>query len=227
MQPSGVYSPDRGKAGIMIELTGQRFGRLTVRSYSHSNDAAYWNCVCDCGNTSVVKGTSLRYGSTKSCGCGQKEQAVKNVIASAAKRNLGYKHRLRLQGVLHGMRARCLNQSDKRWDRYGGRGITICAEWLAGNRAFYAWAMANGYEPGLEIDRIDFNGNYCPENCRFVTDKVQANNTSRNHYVTWNGETLTVAQWADRIGVRSQALQHRFSRGWPLERAMTQPFRRW
>jgi len=209
----------------ILDLTGRRFGRLVVISFSHVKHSAYWNCRCDCGNITVVKGGSLGYGSTKSCGCGSKEQAVSNVIASASRRNLGYKHRRKLQELLRNMRDRCYNEGNKRWDRYGGRGIRVCDEWMVDNRAFYAWAMANGYEPGLEIDRINFDGDYEPSNCRFVTDKTQANNTSRNHYVTWRGETLTISQWADRIGVRQQALQHRFTRGWPLERAMTQPFR--
>jgi hypothetical protein len=123
------------------------------------------------------------------------------------------------------MAMRCYDPSNKRWANYGGRGIAVCDEWLRDRRAFYQWCMDAGFRPGLQIDRIDTNGNYEPGNCRFVGAVEQANNTTRNHFIEWQGQRLTVAQWARRLGVRSRALQARLARKWPVERVMTQPFR--
>lgn len=121
---------------------------------------------------------------------------------------------------------RCYNPENKRWANYGGRGIKVCVSWYFYRRVFYEWAHTNGYRPGLQIDRINVDGNYHPDNCRFVDSFVQQNNTTRSHRVTWNGRTQTLSEWAREIGVRPQALIHRFTRKWSIERAMTFPFDR-
>lgn len=122
------------------------------------------------------------------------------------------------------MRRRCFDPTNKRWEHYGGRGITICQEWND-YAVFRTWAMANGYADDLTIDRIDVNGNYCPENCRWVDAKTQANNVSRNHMVEFNGEQMTMAELADHLGLSYSALQHRIERGWDIGRIAAQPQR--
>lgn len=207
-----------------IDLTGQKFGRLTVIDYHHSNNGAYWLCKCSCGNESVVSGRSLRYGTTKSCGCGSKEQARKNCE----------KHRQSGHLLSHtpiyqtwkNMKRRCYSETNKRYANYGGRGIIVCDEWLHDFQAFYDWAIANGYCEGLTIDRINVNGNYEPSNCRWATHKEQANNQTRNHYITHNGETKTLKQWSEALNIPYGVLQHRVNRGWSMEKIKDTPVRR-
>ena len=209
----------------ILDLTGQRFGRLVVIQYSHSKNGAFWKCMCDCGNESVVKGAHLRYGSHKSCGCGSKEAARRNADAGREARRVPYLYPRKMKDMYKNMQARCYDPSNKRWANYGARGIKICDEWLNDIRAFYKWVSENGYEPGLTIDRIDVNRDYEPDNCRFATLLVQMNNTTRNRWLTWNDVTLTVADWGRKLGVDSHAIQHRVDRKWPIERIFTQPFR--
>jgi hypothetical protein len=147
-------------------------------------------------------------------------------IASAALRRLPYPYPRKFKDLYRNMIDRCYNPSNKRWAYYGGKGVRVCTHWYLSRRVFYKWLNDNGYQPELQIDRINVNGHYSPENCRLVDRFVQQNNTTRNHYVTWKGKTQTIAQWAREMGVHYMALQHRFSRKWDLRRAMTQPFGR-
>lgn len=208
-----------------IDLTGKRFGRLVVVKYSHSKNAAFWLCQCDCGNTSVVRSAILNNGSAKSCGCGSLESAVANAAASRMRRKLPFKNTRKLNELYRNMLDRCYDPDNKRYANYGGRGIQVCDEWLTDRLAFYHWANSNGHGVGLQIDRTDVNGNYEPENCRFVDVITQMNNTTRNHFLEWHGSRLTVADWARILGVTSRVLQHRVDRGWSVERTLTQPFR--
>lgn len=205
------------------DLTGLRFGKLVVVSYSHSKNGAIWSCICDCGSESVVPARSLNYGSTRSCGCGALAQARENVIRASVKRSTGIPNIRKLKDLLHNMRMRCYSAKNKRFANYGARGINICDEWNDDCRSFYAWANKNGYAPGLQIDRIDVNGNYSPDNCRFVGSVAQMNNTTRNHFIEWDGRRQTIAQWEREFGWPKGRLQARFSMGWTIERAMTQP----
>ena len=207
-----------------VDLVGQRFGKLEVVSYSHSRNGAYWLCKCDCGNTSVARGTSLRAGEVKSCGCGSLEAARKNAEASRTKH--GFAHKERLYETWKNMKRRCYNPTNKRAKFYAEKCVTVCDEWRDDYLAFRSWALANGYNDTLKIDRIDNDGDYCPENCRWATDKVQANNQSRNRLLTYNGETLTMAQWADKLGYSYSAINHRVQRGWSMERIVNTPQRR-
>ena len=132
----------------------------------------------------------------------------------------------RLYKVWCGMVHRCHSQ-DAHAKRYWNRGIVVCDDWRNSFEAFYDWAMANGFSDGLTIDRIDVNGNYCPENCRWVDRRTQANNRTNNKLLTHNGKTQTVSQWADEIGIKYQTLICRLcQRHWSVERALTTPVRR-
>lgn len=201
---------------IKNDLTGQKFGQLTVicRSDQRGNGkkpVVLWECSCICGNQIAVKSDSLLSGHTKSCGC----QKIKH----------GHSNKERLYQTWKNMRRRCFVPTNKRWVHYGGRGITICPEWND-YAVFRAWAMNNGYSDELTIDRINVNGNYCPENCRWVNAKTQANNVSRNHIVDFNGRSMTMAELADHLGLSYSALQHRIDRGWDIERIASTPQRR-
>lgn len=198
-----------------IDLTGQRFGRLTVIEYVGTvNQKAKWLCKCDCGNEKIVSTKCLRNGETKSCGCYHKDRA------SVANLTHG-KTNSRLYITWNNIKNRCYRTSRKDYKNYGGRGITVCEEWRNSFQAFYEWAMANGYREDLTIDRINVNGNYEPSNCRWVDLKTQANNTRRNHYITYKGETHTIAEWSDITGISIAALVHRIERGWSVEEMLT------
>ena len=112
--------------GQLLNLTGQRFGRLVVVEYSHSKDGAFWKCQCDCGNASIVKGAHLRYGSNKSCGCGSKETARRNVDTAREARRVPYPYSRKMKDMYRNMKARCYDPANKRWANYGGRGIKVC-----------------------------------------------------------------------------------------------------
>lgn len=162
-----------------IDLTGQKFGRLTVLERAENkNGYVRWKCRCDCGNEKIVMSYQLRKGGTQSCGCLQKERTAE------AHKTHGLYHS-RLHRTWTGMKARCFNPNLKAFPYYGGRGITVCEEWKNNFQAFYDWAMSNGYEENLTLDRIDNNDNYCPENCRWVTmAKQNANKRSGGHKLT-------------------------------------------
>lgn len=135
---------------------------------------------------------------------------------------------VRLYGILHNMRSRCYLPTFSRYEYYGKRGIKICDEWLGrkGFKNFYNWAMKNGYQSSLTIDRIDNEKDYCPDNCRWVSMLIQNNNTSKNHYITHNGETKTASQWAKIYNINRNTLNKRIRRGWSFESAVSTPVRR-
>ena len=197
---------------IRLDLTGQRFGQLVVVGYSHTDKhgKSMWLCKCDCGNSKIVSGANLRSQNTKSCGCLHKQ-----ILSETATKHgkFGY----RLYWIWHGMKSRCYNPNDKRFSVYGGRGITVCDEWRNSFEAFYEWAMSNGYADNLTIDRKDTNGNYCPENCRWITNKEQQNNRRNNRLIAYNGKTQTLKQWAEELGINYQTLYTRFAEGKPIE----------
>lgn len=209
----------------MDELKGKIFGKLTVLNYSHSNNGAVWHCLCECGKMTQVPTRSLNYGTTKSCGCGSKEQARKNAIKSATDRRLPYPYPRQLKDLYRNMMSRCYDRKNKRWDNYGGRGIYVCKEWIEDHIEFYRWAHENGHAPGMQIDRKNVHGNYTPSNCRFVTATVQQNNTTRNRLITYAGKTRTVMEWVRCTGISNAAILHRLKRGWSIHDTLTTPVR--
>lgn len=146
-----------------MDLAGQKFNMLTVLEfYDVQNGMSRWLCKCDCGNEVVVYGRHLKSGNTISCGCYYKKH----------NHEFGYKHgwaKTRLYRIWSDMKARCLNPNEKSYKWYGGKGISVCEEWLSDFTEFRDWALDNGYNDKLSIDRIDSSENYCPENCRWIT----------------------------------------------------------
>lgn len=207
------------KMGKLIDLTGQRFGRLTVvaRDYTDRNRNIYWKCQCDCGNECFVRGDHLKRGQTRSCGCFNAEVSSKRHKAHGLTGS-------RLFNIWVSMRQRCNNPRDQAYNRYGGRGITVCDEWKDNFQVFYSWAISNGYAPGLSIDRIDNDKGYCPENCRWATSREQARNRRGGHLITFQGETLTMVEWAEKMKIPLHVLSFRITRyNWPVWRALTEP----
>lgn len=191
------------------DLTGLKFGKLTaikpVNEKRESGRHKRWICNCECGNTTIVSSDHLTKCETKSCGC----------------YNHG-KSKTRLFRIWSHIKVRCYDCKNNNYSRYGGRGIKMCDDWRENFMAFYNWSISNGYSDELSIDRIDNNGNYSPDNCRWATQKMQANNTSKNHYITHNGETHTISEWSDITGIKQNTITYRLKRGWCTERALTE-----
>lgn len=179
----------------LIDLTGKKFGRLTVieRSGADANGQAMWRCKCECGNESSVKGGHLRRGHTRSCGCLENEARI------ASHTTHGKRH-TRLYRIWSSMKDRCSNPNSRAYKWYGAKGVSVCREWID-FETFRAWAEANGYADNLTIDRIDSNGNYCPDNCRWITNTDQQSNRSNNRHLTYGGETRTIKGWAEKFGI--------------------------
>jgi len=206
----------------MIDRTGERFGRLVITRFIRvdKNWNYIWECKCDCGNIINVRYNNLLNGSTKSCGCLKRERTIERSIKHGLSGGQG--NYTRLYRIWLNMRRRCNNRRDQDYPYYGGRGIKVCKEW-DNYAAFHDWAMKNGYADHLTLERINNNGDYCPENCRWATRKEQARNTRQNHFITFNGKTMTIAEWAEYLGVSSTVLRTRLYRGWSIERALTRP----
>lgn len=205
-----------------LDLLGRSFGRLVVISQAESKyGKSRWLCRCECGATTVVVGSDLVSGHTQSCGCLGREAGARNGSASA-------KHRLgqsRLYHIWQSMKQRCSNPRHKSYHSYGGRGISVCDAWLDDFLRFRSWALANGHQKDLTLDRIDNDGNYEPGNCRWVTWAGQATNRRTNRLITHSGEPKTLADWARTAGIGITTLHARLAAGWSIEHALSTPSR--
>lgn len=209
-------------ANNRIDLIGKRFGRLTVLSYSHKDKRhrLFWLCICDCGNKTTPRGDLLKSGGTKSCGCFNREL----IKERAAQRRLGGRVKdERLYGIWSGIKQRCFDVGCTEYHRYGARGINVCDDWKNDYQKFKEWALENGYSSKLSIDRIDVNGNYTPENCKWSTPKEQANNRRNSIRVTYKNKTRTLAEWSEVLNMNYSCLYGRIKGGWEIELAFTKP----
>lgn len=206
---------ENGKIKKDNSVIGKRFGSLVVKTESRTGGRSYCECVCDCGNTKTVRRNHLLSGATRSCGCYLKENT------RVMSRTHGMS-RTRIYRIWKGMKNRCCNENIPQYSDWGGRGITVCDEWKHDFKSFYEWAVNNGYDEKLSIDRIDNNEGYCPENCRWVTEKEQALNRRSNVYITHNGVTKHISEWDVDIGVKkSGRVRARLNAGWNISDAVT------
>ena len=208
-----------GKQKI-IDLIGQRFGRLVAlaREDTLKPGDTRWRCKCDCGNKIVTTTGRLRNGTCKSCGCLHIEKAREQGKKA-------FKHggvNSRLYRVWSNMKTRCYNKNNSNFERWGKRGIVVCDEWLHDFSAFQKWSLENGYQEHLSIDRIDNNGIYCPENCRWVTPLEQANNTRKVRFIEFNGEKMSLNAWSRKLGLSASVLYYRLKH-LPVAEAFTLP----
>jgi hypothetical protein len=204
-----------------LDLTGQTYGYLTVISLDriepNKNSMVYWNCKCKCGKDFIAPTKTLRNGNTQSCGCYQIERAKEaNTIHGCASRRNGEHH---LYLVWANMKARCEQPNNNRYYRYGARGIIVEPPWQD-FPTFFA-DMNPTYKPGLTLDRKNNDKNYCKDNCKWSTRAEQARNTSTNRYLTFNGKTMILKDWAKELGVTHSTICLRLKAGWSIADALT------
>jgi hypothetical protein len=214
---------------------GDRYGRLTIiqeiegKSYlgirCGRNIKRYvrrFECKCDCGNVTSVFLQDLRSNKTRSCGCLNLENSLKKLEGLSEKNITHGMSKTKEYRAWSHMVGRCMNEDDQSYHYYGGRGIKVCDKWL---RFEGFWEdMKEGYSDQLTIDRIDNNGNYEKNNCRWVSMEEQSKNKRNNKSVTYNGETLIVADWSKRLGGNRSLVSSRINiLGWNIEKAITTP----
>lgn len=206
------------------DLTGKNFGRLTVikRVENTKDGKPQWLCECSCENHTmvVVRSVSLKSESTKSCGCLRRE-----VSKSMPHKIKHGQYKSKLYAVWKSMKDRVNNQNNAQYKDYGGRGIAICEEWYYYEN-FMNWAMNNGYKEGLSIERKDVNGNYCPENCCWITMSEQSNNRRNTRWIEFNGKKQSIKKWSLETGLPYDVLKYRFNNSWDVEKALTAPVRK-
>lgn len=201
-----------------IDLTGKRFGRLTVIEQvgKANNHGVLWRCKCDCGNEKNVRSNYLRSGGTTSCGCYRLEQKKEQFKRSAEWKTTHGMSNTPLYRQWRAMKNRCYNKKQNMYPRYGGRGIKVCEEWQK-FEPFMEWALAHGYKEHLALDRIDGDGDYSPDNCRWVTQAENNRNKSNLIYLTARGETHLLVDWAKMTNQPKARLYGRHNSGWTDE----------
>ncbi len=204
------------------DIEGMQFGRLFVRSYAGKrNGRVMWECLCECGTFKVISSGSITMGHAKSCGCLAVDAKKKGQLA-LVKRNTrhmlsnSHEHRTWVR-----MRWRCTNPNCDSYPHYGGRGIRICERWSVFEN--FLADVGNAPSKTHSIDRIDVNGNYCPENCRWATPMEQCNNRRSSRFLTHDGQTKTVTEWARYLGVDKGTIFARLRLGWSVDKALMTP----
>lgn len=201
-------------AANSLDVTGQKFGRLTAickNGFDKSPSRVHirWDCLCACGKLVNVRLNSLRTGAVKSCGClksGPSQNRTHNMSNTPIYR------------IWHGMKMRCIKKTHKSYYLYGGRGIKVCDRWM---NSFEAFFEDMGDRPkGWSLDRINANGDYCKENCRWASNEIQTRNKRNNKFIEFNGTNLCLTDWAKRLGIGNAALMKRL-KNWPIDKALT------
>lgn len=200
--------PKRKDIDFYKSHIGEKYGKLLITDIIGRNerDRVVARCQCECGN---LHDTEIRYLFSKklrSCGCTRRNY-----------KGIRLRSQERLYTIWFGMKARCYNPNDMNYENYGKRGIKICSEWLQDYSLFRTWAYENGYNDKLTIDRIDVNGDYCPENCRWATWVEQCNNKRQNLKITYHGETHTATEWSRITGIKAQKIMYRYRHNFKLD----------
>lgn len=201
----------------VIDVTGHRFGRWLVMSRDHDRPLGqiYWWCRCDCGTVRSVNSNQLRHGGSLSCGCLARELSSERNSIHGMHNSPEYKS-------WQAMKDRCYRKTHSHYRLYGGRGITVCDRW---RDSFEAFLEDVGFRPSPKhtLDRIDTNGDYEPDNCRWASRRQQANNRRDTRHITIDGETFSIAQWSRRFGINENTIRSRLRYGWPPERLLEPP----
>lgn len=207
----------------MNDIVGQKFGNWTVLSFSHKERVSskeyknYYICKCKCGTIRKVMRSNLLKGISTSCGCLQRKKTSEHNATHGQSSK-------RIYAIWQNMKERCYRTKRHNYSNYGGRGIAVCDEWKNDFQAFYDWAMANGYKEDLTIDRINVNGNYEPNNCRWVTQEIQRLNKTTTKYITYKNETKPLMVWCQELGLNYHKIIERLNKlGWSTERAFETP----
>jgi hypothetical protein len=204
------------------DLAGQRFGRLVAMGPvgQRKTTEVLWLCQCDCGNQATARASLLANGTTRSCGCLAREGV------SGRNRKHGF-YGTHIYKVWQGMKGRCSDFDSDHYASYGGRGIRVCAEWVASFQSFYSHVSGLEHfgDDGYTLDRIDVDGHYEPGNVRWATANEQGRNKRSNRLLTYQGRTQPMAAWAEELGIDNGTLFYRLSHGWEVERALATPVR--
>ena len=199
-----------------IDITGQRFNHLVVikRVPNDAHGIAKWECRCDCGKTTIVRGKNLKTGAVKSCGC---------LRHNATNKTHNMTH-TRIYQTWASMKSRCYNPKNRSYKDYGGRGIKVCGEWINNFECFYDWAVKSGYSDSLTIERINVDGDYCPDNCKWLPKSEQANNRKSCIVISYQGKTQNLSQWCKELGLDYKRVNNRIVKlGMTFEEAITKP----
>lgn len=200
----------------MQNILNKKWNHLTAIKYigSDNNYKQIWEFECDCGNKKKIILSDVKNNKTKSCGCSQFIRKKKHGLT-------GHK----LYFIWNSIKYRCYNKKSKYYYNYGGRGITMYEEWKNDFKTFYDWSIKNGWKTGLEIDRRDNDLGYSPDNCRFVTNKINSNNKRNNRLIKFNSKIQTLAQWSEELNIKSDTLLYRLKH-WTIKQALTTPIKK-
>lgn len=203
-----------------IDFIGRKSGFLTVIDVNYIKEPKYNTiliCQCKCGKIIKIDRSTFVRGEYKSCGCYRI-----NKYKNGGMYNKHNMSETKIYKIWDKMKRRCRDKNNK---NYGGRGIKMCDEWKDNFISFYNWAINNGYKDNLTIDRIDVNGDYCPENCRWATYKEQANNRRNNRFLFYDGHKFTVSELAEKYGIKRATLSQRLKLGWNIKKALIPPMK--